>query len=603
MNEKNKKAKSVEPFFLVVFILSNFIMIFLIFAILEIIFRAAGIGYSTDVFIKLEYMQDYYIENPYFNKKYNNDKSIDFSSKHLLKEASRCMFLVKKPDNYLRGFVLGESSVQGFPFQSLFSFPNMTEIVLKNSVNKKHIELINMGFTGVSSFYIADAAKKLLKYDPDFIVIYAGHNEYYGTYSQTTGGNYFTKNLSLFLKEFRVYQWISSLIPSENISNKTLMSKRFNNLKILPDPSIDKSVAGQFVANIGRIVKIYSKRKIPVFIIEPVCNLIDMPPFEGKGDEELKDLILQYYNSIKEKRTNETALLSAQIETNKLANENANILYLNAVKNKQEKNSNYINDFITAKDKDIVPFRVKSELINELRDFYQANNKKYPNMRYIPLFDKLTNSFGEKILGSDIFIDHLHFNHRGHSIVSRFLAESIAECFSLKDSLNDILRITDNQALFDKLNYYLPAYEIQAYINIAYLFRDTPYKEMLIQYNMETSLLKNNELMHDKDFRKEFDPSRQILAASPPEFVDFMTDFYVRKNDTNNTYKYLISFNMMYPAAPGGNINLGIFLASRTTNSRRAIEYFTKGYYLSDKSPDVLDVFSMYFPKEARSLK
>jgi len=50
----------------------------------------------------------------------------------------------------------------------------------------------------MSSYYVKDLAAKLRKYAPDFIVVYSGHNEYYGTIGALTGGNYFTKNLYLF---------------------------------------------------------------------------------------------------------------------------------------------------------------------------------------------------------------------------------------------------------------------------------------------------------------------------------------------------------------------------------------------------------------------
>jgi len=392
-------------------------------------------------------------------------------------------------------------------------------------------------------------------------------------------------------------------------SKKAIIDNFTGDLIIYSQKSKDKPSPFSFIsplqniANIEKILKVYSKNNIPVFIIEPVCNLIDMPPFSGENDEQLKEQIIQFMEAIFEKRTNEITNIFDQLETSKFATNNANFLFLKAIKVKQENSSNYINYFIKAKDMDIIPFRVKSMLVQELNKFCLSVQGKYTNLYYIPLFDKLTNEFGEKILGNDIFIDHVHFNHKGHIIVSRFLAESITEHFLPQKTLFDIHNISTNQSRVDELIYYLPAYEIQAFLRLAYLFMDTPYKEMLIQYKTDFSPLSNNELIKNKHFQKVFTREKQIIALSTPEYVDFIVDFYLNENDINRAYRYLLSFNKMYPAAIGGNINLGIFLASRTTNNLLAINYFTKAYLLSGKSRDVFDIFSMYFPKDAGAIK
>jgi len=43
-----------------------------------------------------------------------------------------------------------------------------------------NIEIINLCLTAVNSYTISDFAKQVSKYEPDAVLIYAGHNEYYG---------------------------------------------------------------------------------------------------------------------------------------------------------------------------------------------------------------------------------------------------------------------------------------------------------------------------------------------------------------------------------------------------------------------------------------
>ena len=43
-----------------------------------------------------------------------------------------------------------------------------------------HIEVVNISMTGVNSYTLLDLVPGVLKQKPDLILIYAGHNEFYG---------------------------------------------------------------------------------------------------------------------------------------------------------------------------------------------------------------------------------------------------------------------------------------------------------------------------------------------------------------------------------------------------------------------------------------
>lgn len=83
-----------------------------------------------------------------------------------------------------------------------------------------HVEVINLGMTAVNSYVINDLAKHVENLNPDVIIIYAGHNEYYGSFGvgstqNNIGTSIRTKRLILWLKDFLVYQFIEDLLGTE----------------------------------------------------------------------------------------------------------------------------------------------------------------------------------------------------------------------------------------------------------------------------------------------------------------------------------------------------------------------------------------------------
>jgi lysophospholipase L1-like esterase len=85
-----------------------------------------------------------------------------------------------KPANGFRVFVFGGSSAQGFPNASRASFPSLLERMLKLTYPDKIIEVVKLGTSAINSHTLLDILPDVLSYSPDLILMYAGHNEYYG---------------------------------------------------------------------------------------------------------------------------------------------------------------------------------------------------------------------------------------------------------------------------------------------------------------------------------------------------------------------------------------------------------------------------------------
>ena len=96
-------------------------------------------------------------------------------------------FLVKKPTHGMRIFVMGESAAAGFPYPANAALSNVVHDALQDVLPNDTIEVVNLGIAATNSYTIADLAPEVIAQHPDAILIYAGHNEYYGALGPLSG--------------------------------------------------------------------------------------------------------------------------------------------------------------------------------------------------------------------------------------------------------------------------------------------------------------------------------------------------------------------------------------------------------------------------------
>jgi len=111
--------------------------------------------------------------NPDIVKKY-------FTSINFNPTTSEDEFDIHKKANAFRVFVLGESSAEGFPYSPMGSFPRYIRRRLELVYPNTPVEVNDPGMTAIRSYTLLDLLPGVLDQDPDLILIYAGHNEYYG---------------------------------------------------------------------------------------------------------------------------------------------------------------------------------------------------------------------------------------------------------------------------------------------------------------------------------------------------------------------------------------------------------------------------------------
>jgi lysophospholipase L1-like esterase len=208
------------------------------------------------------------------------------------------LFLKEKPRNGYRIFVLGESSAAGFPYGNNITFSRILNRRLSDAFPEKHIEVVNTGLTAINTYTELDFMDEILAQKPDAILIYTGHNEYYGALgvgSMESVGKYrWIVNASLNLQNFRTYQLVRNSISTlvQEFSGKSSIAEagdpsatlmeRIVKKKIIPFGSENYNLGThQFKENLNEIIRKARSAGVKVLVSELVSNIRDNEPFES----------------------------------------------------------------------------------------------------------------------------------------------------------------------------------------------------------------------------------------------------------------------------------------------------------------------------------
>ncbi len=310
---KNKPLRQTEAkpapkwFYLV---LTGLPVIF--FVLLELILRLTGYG--------LDYTQFKPISNYYPDKLFLNP-DLPYKYFYNIDKAPSPLpdgFDKVKKANAFRVFVLGESSAAGWPYVPNASFSRFIKRRLELLYPENTIEVINLGISAINSYTLRDFVPGVIEQQPDLILIYTGHNEYYGALgvgsTSSMGSNRFLTNLYISLKSFKTTKLLQDIISGlyglisgdqsikGNESGETLMSRMIGEQSIPLNSELYFAGISQFEGNMNDILKMLSDANVPVIIGTLTSNTLDQKPFVSVKANSLPSAD-SIFNLAKEKLT------------------------------------------------------------------------------------------------------------------------------------------------------------------------------------------------------------------------------------------------------------------------------------------------------------
>jgi len=261
----------------------------LFFVVLELILRLTGYGLD---YTQFKAISKYYPEKLFLNPDlpYKFFYNIDKAPSPLPDGFDK----VKKADAF-RVFVLGESSAAGWPYVPNASFSRYIKRRLELLYPENTIEVINLGISAINSYTIRDFVPGVIEQQPDLILIYTGHNEYYGALgvgsTSSMGSNRFLINLYISLKSFKTTELLQDIISGiyglisgdqsikGNEAGETLMSRMIGEQSIPLNSELYFAGISQFEGNLDDILQMLSEANVPVIIGSLTANTLDQKPF------------------------------------------------------------------------------------------------------------------------------------------------------------------------------------------------------------------------------------------------------------------------------------------------------------------------------------
>ena len=376
-------------------------------------------------------------------------------------------FVEPAPANRYRVVFVGASTVQGFPYPRRLAAASFLQAMLADAWPERAVEVVNLGITSIASFAVAQVVEDGLELAPDLVVVYTGHNEFYGLYG---AGRH--QRLQYFWRQLHLTHLMDRLIG--DIGPKTDLIKMAAERGAVPLHSPGRARAEQNLrANLRRVSRLCERAQVPLVLCTVVANDAGFAPVgstEGGAAwkarvEQAARLLTAGYVSPEDAE----AALQQLEQAAALSSEHAWLCYLQGrVLERLGRDVQARRAFRRARDLDTKPWRAPTAHNAVIRAVAAEHGAALADVE--AAFAAATPAQG---VGWEWMVDHVHFSVAGQVLLARTILHSIARLQAMDLGL---LRSeeTYRRALGD-----LPVEHIVAYHKMGAMLAQAP----LHQYN------------------------------------------------------------------------------------------------------------------------
>jgi len=366
----------------------------LLLALIEGTLRLVGYGHDTRLFVEDPQQKGYWVMNRAASGKYFSDAANATVGNYE-------PFRQQKAEGTFRIFVLGESTTLGYPYFHNGSFHRWLQYRLMHTFPDRAFEVINLSLTAVNSYTVYGFAQEVVNYSPDAVLVYTGHNEYYGALGVGSTSAIVRSprwvRAVLKLREFRLVQLINrtlggirKVISGKRVDGReNLMKRMAADQQIAYDSDAYREGIEQFKTNLNDLCRLLSDRHIPLLLSNLVSNEKDQKPFISSPGSN-------------------TASAQYQYEAGKRAYAGGDF--------KRAKRA-----FVRAKDLDLLRFRAP-EALNKI---IQELASRYPDVTVVDAKAAFERQSPGGILGEETLLEHVHPNLYGYALLSDAFYEAM----------------------------------------------------------------------------------------------------------------------------------------------------------------------------------
>ncbi len=374
---------------------------------LELLLRLFGYGQDYRLFVEDEKHQDYWVMNPHVSEKY-------FTAEENATLGNQELFKKQKDPQTFRLFVLGASTAIGYPYLHNGAFHRFLQYRLMHTFPDKNFEVINLSLTAINTYTLLDFARQLVDYAPDAVLIYAGHNEYYGALgvgaTNAIGQNPHLVRIVVGLRDFRLMQLITHTVHNlqqwfsgSQVDLRENLMKRMAARQQIPYGSEDyQSGIQQFEVNLNDMLSTFEEHQIPVMISNLVSNEKDIKPFISDTTRQENAALYHY----------------------ELANEAYQQGHFTKAKQ----------SYVRAKELDMLRFRAPAAM-NEI---IQKLAAQYGQVHLIDARSAFEAHSPQSIIGHETLLEHVHPNLYGYALLSEAFYQAMKQQHMLPPGGNEM---------------------------------------------------------------------------------------------------------------------------------------------------------------------
>lgn len=406
----------------------------LFFALLELILRLVNYGGDLALFAPHEVLPGFLQVNANVGRRY-------FAAAGVTPETSHDVFREHKAAKAYRLFVLGESSTAGYPYMYNGSMSKMLYQRLLDYFPEREIEVVNLAMPAINSFSLLDMTQEALAQNPDALMIYCGHNEFYGALgvgsTESLGRwrgviNFYLKlqrlKLMLFLRDQieNAKKWLRAGEQAQGAANPTLMEQMVADQEIHYAGEAYYRARQFFKANLTEIINAAKARGVHVILSNLVSNVRDLPPFVSlyapPTDRTVYERALNRGQQLLA-AGNYAGALALYDSLQHLDQSPARLYYEKGKTLEALENFSAAQDaYEKARDLDGLRFRASGDFNLALREVAQETN--------VTLVD-MENAFEQAsphgLIGNNLMLEHVHPNIEGYFIMGRELCRAMRE--------------------------------------------------------------------------------------------------------------------------------------------------------------------------------
>jgi lysophospholipase L1-like esterase len=343
----------------------------------------------------------------------------------LIPEFKPALFRRVKSPNAIRIFCLGESSMFGTPYQMTAGIPGILRRQLRHAWPGREIEVVNFGASAINSNVILDLSRELVRFSPDLVVLYAGHNEFYGP--DGVGAGFLARMLPASiswkyrLRDLRLARLLLERdAPAGQAGERNLMRQVAAGGTVPLASDEAERIFARWEENLSGILQVWKSAGVPVIVSDVSSNLM-FPPFVydslGVTDPRLAPLRSSGETFAGDRRAVEDAL--AEIRSRDTLNAFVEYWYgrMRLMAGDSTRGRTLL---VHARDLDLLKFRAPSR-INAILHAVCARE----GVRRVSADSLFASMSVGGIPGDSLFWEHLHPTLRGYAEIATMLAREI----------------------------------------------------------------------------------------------------------------------------------------------------------------------------------